>query len=504
MLTRLGSAARAMSSSATKNWPLAIFATTPTCLLAIYWMGGEAAFIPACALASIISLVAVPIKRPHTAKNGRQKLDMWLAAPDAKKQSQRHIALIAIKFDDFATLKDQLGSDKCQAILSEATGRLRPLLRRDDAVVLLNDDTIVLGLRNLRAPETEHLLRLARRVQATCDEPFTEGTSRIFCSMSLGVASDTQIRGAQSVSLLEAAEIAADSARSADKAAVRVFSPDMLDAKQEERHRIETLTKALETGEIIAWFQPQLSTDGQNVIGFEALARWDKPGDGCLPPGAFLSDIMKFGLSQRLAEVVLNQALSGLTAWDAAGHSIPSISVNFSAEDLRNPHFADVILWELDRFGLSPDRLVVEVLESVIAEEHEQAITGTLSKLSAAGCQIDLDDFGTGFTSIINIRRFNVSRIKIDRRLISRLDRDNDQRRMVAALLSFSAKLGIEALAEGVETVPELEMLQKLGCPHIQGYVVAKPMPLDETLLWLNKQSDSTSTKMPNRAARAV
>jgi EAL domain-containing protein (putative c-di-GMP-specific phosphodiesterase class I) len=165
--------------------------------------------------------------------------------------------------------------------------------------------------------------------------------------------------------------------------------------------------------------------------------------------------------------------------------------VNFSGEDLRNPRLADYVMWELDRYNLEPDRLVVEVLESVIAEKHEDSITRTLKALSKAGCRIDLDDFGTGFTSIINIRRFNVSRIKIDRCLVSKLDKDIEQKRMVSALLSFSNKLGIEALAEGVETDRERDVLRKLGCPHIQGYVVARPMPLGETLLWLEERENS-------------
>jgi EAL domain-containing protein (putative c-di-GMP-specific phosphodiesterase class I) len=127
--------------------------------------------------------------------------------------------------------------------------------------------------------------------------------------------------------------------------------------------------------------------------------------------------------------------------------------------------------------------LTGEVLESVIAEHHEDAITQTLRTLSAAGCRIVLDDFGTGFTSILNIRWFKVSRLKIDEYLVARLDQEEDQRTLVAALLSFSAKLGIDALAEGVETRSERKVLQNLRRPHIQGFVTARPMPLGEALL---------------------
>ena len=143
------------------------------------------------------------------------------------------------------------------------------------------------------------------------------------------------------------------------------------------------------------------------------------------------------------------------------------------------------IKWELDRFDLTPDRLAVEVLETVVALAPDDMITRNINALGALGCQIDLDDFGTGHASISSIRRFSVSRIKIDRSFVMKADRDPEQQRMIAAILTMAERLEVETLAEGVETVGEHAVLAQLGCDHVQGYGIARPMPFEQTLDWI-------------------
>ena len=487
--------------------PLRLVAILPMTLLCAYWIFGEPALIVTALLLPAVSVFLRGSRSeddtlPHIPSTSRlftrDELATWLnfAMRDRSKHSGQ-FAVLTLAVDDIGALEARFGRGARTAIGREVARRLQGVLRQEDAVSMLEDNVIAFGLRNIRPPETENLLRLARRVQSICDEPFSQESARIYCTISIGIAGEVHVADPKPHLLIEASERACDFAKSSGAGSVRIYTEGIVSEKEEERQRTRALSDALETGEIFAWFQPQMSSDGRNVIGVEALARWDRPDFGMVQPGAFLPDIQRSGLAQRLTEVILKQALTALNAWDAAGYDVPSVSVNFSGEDLRNPRLADYIMWELDRFGLEPHRLVIEVLESVIADRHEEAITSTLSKLSRAGCRVELDDFGTGFTSIVNIRRFNVSRIKIDRCLVSRLDKDAEQRRMVSALLSFSKKLGIEALAEGVETESEREALRRLGCSHIQGYVCAKPMPLGETLIWLEDflpQSKSEAT----------
>lgn len=477
--------------------PPRLVAILPMILLCAYWLFGELAlflmalFVPV--LSATLSGSAGPVRlAPNPVSTTRivtrNELANWLTiAMRDRTQSQGQFAVLTMIIDELDSLETRFGRETRKVIGREIIRRLQEVLRQEDAVSMLDDNLIAFGLRNIRPPETENLFRLARRVQGICDEPFAENSARVYCTISIGIAAEIHLDEVTPHRLIEASERACDFAASSGAGSVRVYTEGIDSEEEDERQRTRDLSDALETGEIFAWFQPQMSSDEQTVIGVEALARWDRPGVGMVQPGDFLPDIQRYGLSQRLTEVILKQALTALNAWDAAGFDVPSVSVNFSGEDLRNPRLADYIMWELDRFGTEPHRLVIEVLESVIADRHEEAITRTLSKLSSAGCRIELDDFGTGFTSIVNIRRFNVSRIKIDRCLVSRLDEDAEQRRMVSALLSFSKKLGIEALAEGVETESEREVLRRLGCPLIQGYVCAKPMPLGETLLWLEE-----------------
>jgi len=242
-------------------------------------------------------------------------------------------------------------------------------------------------------------------------------------------------------------------------------------------------------GQFSPWFQPQLSADTGRGSGVEALVRWAHPVHGVILPGAFLPVVSAVGLTSRLSEIVLYHALSAMRDWDAAGLDVPAVGVNFSSDDLSDPRLADKVAWELDRFGLSAERLAVEILETVVAETGNDVITRNIAAFADMGCKIDLDDFGTGHASIANIRRFFVNRIKIDRTFVSHIDTDRQQQQMLTAILEMAGRLKIETLAEGVETMGEHALLAQLGCTHVQGYYIAKAMPVDEMTVWLERQA---------------
>lgn len=181
---------------------------------------------------------------------------------------------------------------------------------------------------------------------------------------------------------------------------------------------------------------------------------------------------------------MLQHSLTALRTWDHAGLDVPRVSVNFSDPELRDPKLVEHIQWELDRFGLTAQRLGIEVLESVITSSPDGIVARNISRLAEFGCYIDLDDFGTGHASINALRRFKVHRLKIDRSFVTRVDRDEDQRRILAAVLGMADRLGIETLAEGVESVGEHALLAQLGCDHVQGFWIARPMPADQLIDW--------------------
>jgi EAL domain-containing protein (putative c-di-GMP-specific phosphodiesterase class I) len=182
---------------------------------------------------------------------------------------------------------------------------------------------------------------------------------------------------------------------------------------------------------------------------------------------------------------MLFHALTALKAWDTAGCHVPRVAVNFATEDLRNPGLVDKIRWELDRFDLTPDRLAVEILETVVATGADDTVTRNILGLGELGCRIDLDDFGTGHAAIGAIRRFNITRIKIDRSFVIKADRDPEQQKLISAILTMADRLDLETLAEGVETIGEHALLAQLGCDHVQGFGIGKPMPFEQTLDWV-------------------
>ena len=365
--------------------------------------------------------------------------------------------------------------------------QLAATVRPQDVVVRLDGDRFAIALGALRRADLETLIQICGRIQSVLHEPIPVDGATIYASVSAGFCLASRAPDHTGEALIAAAETALADARRNGPSAIRAFSPEVAAAALEDIGRQDRIAEALDHGEIVAWFQPQLSTDTGEVTGFEALARWKHPERGILPPSEFLPAIAAGGLSARLGETMLFQTLTALRCWDRAGYRVPAAAVNFCRDELRNPRLTERMHWELDRFDLAAARLTVEILETVVAEAENDTIVRNIAALAAMGCGIDLDDFGTGHASITSIRRFAVNRIKIDRSFVTHVDSDGDQQKMIAAILSMADRLGLQTLAEGVETLAEHAMLAQLGCGHVQGYAIARPMPFDETIGWLER-----------------
>jgi diguanylate cyclase (GGDEF)-like protein len=471
----------------------------PVLVLTAYLFGGEIGLVAIAILLPSLLAVANSLRQPLATGHVRDPLtDLimrdglidWVerALPRAAGQGCQ-VAVMSITIDDLDTLEARFGRAMHDTVILEAVQRMRALLRDDDIVARLGQ-AIAIGMDNVRMPENESLTQMAERIKHAFEEPFCDGPTRTYCTVSIGIAAESHVRSSSGANIVAGAQRASELAIVSGAGSVRLYSGGLSSEEAMHRNTARELNNALETSEIFAWFQPQVRIADGKVIGFEALARWDHPDRGLVSPASFLPDLERAGLSQRLAEVILKQSLMALNVWDAAGYDVPSVSVNFSSEELRNPRLPDYVRWELDRHEIAPERLVVEVLESVVSETGEDAITRTLHALSRIGCHIDLDDFGTGFTSFLNIRRFDVDRIKIDRSLVNKIDTDEAQHSMFAALLAFGNKLGIETLAEGVETEEEARVLADLGCRDMQGYAISRPLPLGESMLWLEEKGE--------------
>lgn len=468
----------------------------PAVTLAAFWFGGEEALILTALAAPMVFTMSGAFRFQETALATQpdgpsglalrpQVINMLDDALRDGASGGRMTGCLVVQFDDAEIILDRHGRAAQTEILLRSAERICSALRGGDTVARLEGGGFAIALAPVRWLDLETMVQLATRLQASLADPISLDAARLYVTASIGFCLGARAPEGTGASLLDAAQIAADEALGHGPSSIRAFTPGMARNRADRDAFRDVLEAALDEGQIRPHFQPQISTDTGALSGFEALARWHHPERGIIMPAEFLPAIEEAGLCERLGEVILFHALTSLVKWDKAGLRVPAVGVNFSAAELRNPRLAEKLKWELDRFDLTPDRLAVEILETVVAETDNDVIVHNIAALSRLGCGIDLDDFGTGHASITSIRRFAVRRIKIDRSFVTRVDEDREQQKVVSAVLSLAERLGLQTLAEGVETQAELSMLGQLGCGHVQGYGIARPMPFEETADWI-------------------
>jgi len=246
---------------------------------------------------------------------------------------------------------------------------------------------------------------------------------------------------------------------------------------------VTALREALDHGQLELHYQPKVSLDDGTVVGVEALVRWQHPVRGLVPPDEFVPLAERTGLVHRLTAFVLREALDQVSDWWAHGLQVP-VAVNVSMRDLQETDLAGLVAAELDAHHLPPTALVLEVTESVLAQDPGRAVA-TLRELADLGVSSSLDDFGTGYSSLLLLERLPVAEIKIDRSFVRRLDEEGGDPAMVRSIVGFAHGLGLSVVAEGVETSAAWKLLREMGCDVAQGYRVARPMAATPATQWL-------------------
>lgn len=458
----------------------------PAITLAAFWLGGEVALMTAALTAPAMMFLAMRSEEVKTAATPLQDATERLSRIQTEcTGSGRKSACFVLSVDDVERLTTRYGAAAMDRILSDVPSRLLSVLRGDDRVFRIADNRFTVALTPSARCDLETGISLSGRLQGAIEAPYKLDDTTLYLTACCGFCLTSKSPEATGPSLLNAAEVALAEASAQGDGTIRAFT-EAMKTRQLSRSRIaDEVELALEQGQVRAWFQPQVSSDTGAITGFEALARWEHPERGMLPPSDFLPVIEQAGLLPRLAEVMLHEALHALNTWDDTLGDVPKVSINLSQAELGDPNLPDRIRWAFERFDISADRLVIEVLEHVVAPGVSDVVTRNLAALSQMGCLIDLDDFGTGQTSITSIRRLAINRLKIDRSFITHLNEDKEQQRMVEAILTMAERLGLETVAEGVETVGEYSQASLLGCTHIQGYAVSRPLPLEKTGDWV-------------------
>jgi EAL domain-containing protein (putative c-di-GMP-specific phosphodiesterase class I) len=288
---------------------------------------------------------------------------------------------------------------------------------------------------------------------------------------SIGIASDMDAV-ADPLRLLVNADIALYRAKDRGRNRHQFFN-DALQAEIVTTKRIaDDILSGLEQQQFVAHYQPQFDAETLEVIGVEALARWNHPTEGLLAPAAFLKIAEELNVVGALDGVILHQSMADLQSWDDMKLGIPKVSVNVSARRLRDEELID----SLRLMDIRPGTIAFELVESIFLDENDELITWNVEQIKELGIDIETDDFGTGYASIVSLMKLQPRRLKIDRQLVKPIVHSAGQRRLVGSIIDIGHSLGIEVLAEGVETMEHASILRKLGCNALQGYAFAKPM----------------------------
>ena len=472
-----------------------VLAFLPALTLATYWLGGEVALLSVALGLPVLIAAAGGFSKLGSSGMPRDSVTGMMLRDGFEHETARiyrdcadsdlRSAIFILELDDFKELADRHGQEAGDRIMQHCGAQIASVLRQNDTMARIGDSRFAICLAPTLQLDLELCIQLAGRMQTAAEEPVPLDGATLYMTSSIGFCQRNRAPGEAAAEWTAAAATALTEAQSNGPGGIRAFSTEMSGRGSTRTNLREEAAAALETGQIQAWFQPQICTDTGRVSGFEALARWSHPVQGLIPPSTFLPALEEAGMMDRLSQVMLYNALVAVKAWDAAGLHVPSVGVNFATQELRNPGLAGRVKWELERFELPPERLCVEILETVMTDQPDDVITRNILALSELGCHIDLDDFGTGHASIAAVRRFSISRIKIDRSFVMKADQDPEQQKLISAILTMAERLELDTLAEGVETAGEHALLAQLGCGHVQGFGIGRPMPFDQTLDWV-------------------
>ncbi|MBE0621563.1 MAG: EAL domain-containing protein [Burkholderiales bacterium] len=397
------------------------------------------------------------------------RLDQALAQT---QRSGQGFAVAVADIDGFKRINDSLGHAAGDALLMQIAARLKAELRGVDTVARVGGDEFVLVLPEIETPEQAD--SLARRLIDSMQTPFLAGEHTQFVTISIGVALHPS-QATDAESLTRCADAALYRAKDLGRNCWQLFSQELV-AKRFEYLKLEhAMFEGVRNGEFLLHYQPIARTDG-TVVGAEALMRWPHSGGSMASPDIFIPIAETNGLINLLGAWALRTACMQVAHWDGEGIPDMSIAVNVSPRQFRHGNFFNQVRHALAESGIAPSRLVLEITEGVLLNNPEQ-VHALLASLQELGVQISVDDFGTGYSSLSYLKRLPLSSLKIDNSFVRDMTTSSNDRVIVSAVLSMARELGLEVVAEGVESIEQLEFLRDKGCPYVQGYYIGKPMP---------------------------
>lgn len=406
--------------------------------------------------------------------------------------SESRFAVIFLDLDRFKVINDSLGHVVGDKLLIAISSRLKAAVRPGDIVARLGGDEFTI-LLNRTGTESD-ISKVVERIQRKLSQPFNIDNYEVFTTASVGVVlSDERKREADDY--LRDADSAMYRAKESGKARYEFFDRDM-HVRNMNQLQLETdLRHAVERNEFEVYYQPIVELNGGSISEFEALIRWRHPKQGMISPLDFVGVAEETGLIIPIGKWVISEACKQIAIWQKDLDQTLSVSVNLSAKQLMHPSLTAQVAEILRENRLSPRQLKLEVTESTVMEDSERALA-VLNELDQLGVHLSTDDFGTGYSSLSYLQRFPFDRLKIDRSFISKLDEDKKSDAIVRTILMLAKNLGMEVVAEGIETERQLELLRMNGCQLGQGYLFSCPVNAEEAANFLTSPAIEASFEM--------
>ena len=416
-------------------------------------------------------------------------------AIDIARRSDEPLAVLFLDLDHFKNVNDTLGHRVGDSLLTQLAARLRGAVREQDTVARMGGDEFVLVLPLTDIAGAAHL---ATKLMTLASAPFQVDGQELMVTPSMGIAM-FPTDGDDFEALCKCADAAMYRAKRDGRNAYRFFTSEMQAQSARALQLENALRRALERQQLSLHYQPQFALgedDARCIIGAEALLRWHHPDLGWVSPAEFIPVAEASGLILPIGEWVLREALTQLRRWDAAGLPPLTMAVNLSAVQFRHDDLPELVGRVLDEVGMPAERLELELTEGAAMDNPSVAIT-VMNELHARGVQLSIDDFGTGYSSLAYLKKFRVGKLKIDQSFVRDLTEDAEDRAIVDAVIRMAAALGLQTLAEGVETEGQLAFLRHQGCQAVQGFLFSRPLTAQAFAEFVLAQVAATSAAAP-------
>ena len=392
------------------------------------------------------------------------------------KRNRRNFAVLFIDLDHFKKINDSLGHHVGDEVLIEAANRLKESLREEDTLARLGGDEFTIILQNIKS--IQDVSNIAEKIVHRMRQSIQVDNHKLFISSSIGISLYPQ-DSSKSQDLLKFADTAMYKAKDEGRNNYQFYSSDMTAVAFEKVVMDSSLRIAIKEEQFLVYYQPQFDTSNNQIVGMEALIRWQHPQIGLVSPGKFIPIAEESGLIIEIDSIVMRKAMKQFAQWYTDGLNPGKLALNLSMKQLNEKDFITKLLNTMNSLAFRPQWLELEVTEGQIMNNPNVAIE-KLKKISDIGIEIAIDDFGTGYSSLAYLKKLPLDKLKIDQSFIQEVDTDEDDAAITKAIIALGKSLNMKLIAEGVETADQRDFLIAHGCEYIQGYLYGKPMPAKE------------------------